>query len=313
MSRVSALHETGRFVAGAALVLAVGILCWLPATAQTSRSIMNLQGRLTDKNGTPLVGEHSFKISIFNHPTAGVLKFTETQTVELTQGIYNIFVGSETAGGIPTSTFAGDTLYLEIQADADQPFSPRTQIVSTAYVMNADQLAGVEGTSLIPISSDITVANLDDLLDGGETTGHKHGASGGRNYDYSMGTSTSGWSNANAALWSGRYKALKLTMRGKNDVFYHHQSPAHLGGQGHYYLDVMIDGSRKGVCAHWHTHDGRWHHFPMFCTTVIEASHFNAGQTYTFDMHTQHGGAGAHLYVNYNGYSSSVFVEELIR
>jgi len=147
----------------------------LPTWAETtSRSLMNLQGRLTDTAGNPTSGDHLFELRIWDSSSGpGTPLYYEAQIITVNSGIYNILVGngdksfsgSSTddfavtggkTGGIPPNVFDNESLWLEVEVDQDNPLSPRTRVVSSAYsyrarkadsTANADNAATLGGQS----------------------------------------------------------------------------------------------------------------------------------------------------------------------
>jgi len=74
-------------------------------------SVFNYQGRLTDTAGIPLSGNFTMTFQVLNTttvpPPAPNILFTETQVVTVTNGIFNVIVGSVTPGGVPGIIFLG--------------------------------------------------------------------------------------------------------------------------------------------------------------------------------------------------------------
>ena len=70
----------------------------LPGLAQTSRKMMNLQGRLTDTDGNPTTGDHLFELGVWAGDSGGTRLYYEAQTVTVTKGIYNVLVGDGYTG-----------------------------------------------------------------------------------------------------------------------------------------------------------------------------------------------------------------------
>ncbi len=157
---MAALRSHGRVMFGLCFVviLAVGLVADM-TLGQTSRKMMNLQGRLTDVDGNPTTGNHLVELGVYDGATGGSRLYYEAQIVTITKGIYNILVGdgyggfSGTSpanyqvtggktGGMDSSVFNRDNIWLEIEIDEDNPLSPRTRIVSSAYAFNADTLDG---------------------------------------------------------------------------------------------------------------------------------------------------------------------------
>lgn len=97
--------------------------------AGPSATTVNYQGRLADSGGTPLNGTYGMTIALWDAPTEGNLLFVENHAaVPVSNGLFSVGLGSQTSGGIPTSTWNGDR-YLEI-AVGGETLSPRELIRS---------------------------------------------------------------------------------------------------------------------------------------------------------------------------------------
>jgi len=108
----------------------------------------NYQGKLTDPDGVPLSGDFEMNFIIYTAPTGGTARWSETQTVTVVDGIYNVKLGADTP--VPTWLFANnDILYLEVEvkkpADIDwDTLAPRQQFTSTAYSLKAQKAADAD-------------------------------------------------------------------------------------------------------------------------------------------------------------------------
>jgi len=80
---------------------------------------------------------------LYTVSTDGTQQWSETQTVTVTDGIYNVQLGADTA--FPADLFANNqVLYLEVEVkrptDIDwETLAPRQQLTSTAYAMKAEK------------------------------------------------------------------------------------------------------------------------------------------------------------------------------
>lgn len=98
---------------------------------------LNYQGYLTDTGGTPLTGSYSIVYRIFDVPTGGTALWSETQTVSVSAGIFNVLLGP----GTPTlaSIFLlGADRYLELEV-AGSALSPRSELAAVAYAFTAER------------------------------------------------------------------------------------------------------------------------------------------------------------------------------
>jgi hypothetical protein len=130
------------------LVLAGCILSSLAFQPKSDAPLlMSYQGRLTDASGSPRNGSCSMTFAFYDAVTAGNAlpagsPWTETQNVQVTNGIFHVVLGSVTA--MPANLFsggpadaAGPLRFLQVTV-AGEALSPRTRIVSVPYAISAD-------------------------------------------------------------------------------------------------------------------------------------------------------------------------------
>lgn len=105
--------------------------------------IINFQGKLNDKDGKALTGNFSIVFSIYNTALAGEAQWQEPRSqVPVQSGIINILLGSVVP--FPEALFAGSgQLYLGIKVADDPELTPRFQITSVPYAMQANLPAGI--------------------------------------------------------------------------------------------------------------------------------------------------------------------------
>ena len=110
--------------------------------AQTPR-IINFQGKLNDKDGKALTGNFNIVFSIYNTALAGEAQWQEPRSqVPVQSGIINILLGSVVP--FPEALFAGSgQLYLGIKVADDPELTPRFQITSVPYAIQANLPAGI--------------------------------------------------------------------------------------------------------------------------------------------------------------------------
>ncbi len=95
-----------------------------------SATTINYQGNLTAPNGAPKNGSFDMSFAIYNAASGGTYVWgPETHNaVPVSNGIFNIGLGSKTSGGIPTTVWNGDR-YLQITVGGET-LSPRELIRS---------------------------------------------------------------------------------------------------------------------------------------------------------------------------------------
>lgn len=104
--------------------------------SQTPRTI-SYQGVLADQSGNFLPdGIHAVSLSLYDTPTGGGAFFTETTTVTVVRGVFNVILGS-TGGGIPESVSFDRAYFLGVAVDGGAELQPRTPMTSVPYAMRA--------------------------------------------------------------------------------------------------------------------------------------------------------------------------------
>jgi len=95
-----------------------------------SATTVNYQGRLADNAGAPLDGSYGMSFAIYDAATGGNLIWGPEAhpAVPVSDGLFSVGLGSQTSGGIPTTTWNGDR-YLEITVGGET-LSPRELIRS---------------------------------------------------------------------------------------------------------------------------------------------------------------------------------------
>ena len=118
---------------GVLLALAVVIIfCIPPANAQETE-VIHFQGMLTGPDGGPLRTDiYNVDFSIWDHATDGLQAlWSETQTVEVTEGLFDVFLGE--VNPLNPDVFTpeeaeSELRFLEIQVEGDDPMTPRLQM-----------------------------------------------------------------------------------------------------------------------------------------------------------------------------------------
>jgi microcystin-dependent protein len=139
------------------ILLALGLL--LPAAevlAQPVPALINFQSQLLNPDGTPLAtGDYELTFRIFDATEGGTLIWGPQvldgaggaghgPKIPVVQGYFNVMLGPiDTAARPLTGAFQAATRFLEIKVGANNPISPRQQVLSTPYAVNAANAANV--------------------------------------------------------------------------------------------------------------------------------------------------------------------------
>jgi hypothetical protein len=125
---------------GAMLVACAGMV-WIGVGGSPDTDIphvLSYQGVLTDPAGNP-VPDSSYQItfSIYDSSTGGTLLWSETQTVQVTGGRFNVLLGSVNPLSLEVFS-SGSTRWLGVTVGADMEMTPRQQLSSVAYAYVAE-------------------------------------------------------------------------------------------------------------------------------------------------------------------------------
>jgi len=146
------------------LVIVIILVAACVCNAQVPH-LFNYQGFLRNASGTPVTGSRSIEFRIYNTATGGTAQWTETQTVTITDGIFNVLLGSVVP--IPYSVFDGDDRYLALKIGSDPEMVPRKRFASVGYAFhsnNADSLGGFGSSSFVKMDqpNSISTAMVQD-------------------------------------------------------------------------------------------------------------------------------------------------------
>ena len=139
-----------------ALLALLAAWCW-GAEAQVPDKI-NYQGLLTTASGGPVAGPVQMVFTLYDG--GGTQKYTETQTVTLTNGVFNV-----TIGNLPAfSALPFDIPYfLGVKVGADPEMTPRQAVLASPYALNsasAEALATSATVAGAQITGSISAATV---------------------------------------------------------------------------------------------------------------------------------------------------------
>ena len=120
------------------LLLLLCLFMGFHACAQAPQ-LFRYQGRLVENN--QLVNDTipiSFKL--YDELSGGSLLYEDSASVEVIDGLYATYIGDDTVTGSISNALSATSLYLEITING-QTLSPREQLVSVPYALNAGSSA----------------------------------------------------------------------------------------------------------------------------------------------------------------------------
>lgn len=128
---MNALRIAAFFVLSMVLGSVPSVMAQVPTT-------INFQGKLTNLAGVPSNGNFSVVFSVWDSASGGSQLWTETQPVSISNGIYNVTLGTGTA--LSTDIFTSSGTWLQIKVGSDQPMTPRIKFNAVPYALKT-QLA----------------------------------------------------------------------------------------------------------------------------------------------------------------------------
>ena len=97
--------------------------------------LMPFQGRLADGDGKAVNGALSITFSLYNADSGGAALWSEMQTVQVTDGLFQVKLGEVTP--LNPSLFSGEDRWLGLKVGSDAEMTPRTRLGSVAYAQKA--------------------------------------------------------------------------------------------------------------------------------------------------------------------------------
>ncbi|MCG3205429.1 MAG: hypothetical protein KCHDKBKB_02150 [Elusimicrobia bacterium] len=151
-----------------ALLVVFVVLSAIPAMA--APTTMRFQGRLTDSQGRPIVGNPQVRFEIFNAATGGALVWGPSSYLGVTSNEAGLFSVDIDLGVNGASTFAApNDLFLQVTVKAgtggqDQILSPRQKLSSVPYAFYAQTAssASTAGTANSVADNSISNSKLQD-------------------------------------------------------------------------------------------------------------------------------------------------------
>ncbi len=122
----------------ALIVIAVLCLCSLPAAGQIPQ-MLNYQGALIDAGGAVVDdGDYSMTFSLYDVSAGGTALWTETQTVAVAKGIFNVILGSSE----PLDLDFDAQYWLGISVAGEAELTPRIELTAAAYSLSSMNVFG---------------------------------------------------------------------------------------------------------------------------------------------------------------------------
>jgi len=138
------------FAATVFVFVCVAFLSHQPAFCAVPQ-LINYQGKLTDKDGKSLNGTYDLTFTLRDHTSNA--SWSEAHTgVKVTDGLFNVLMGSVKANTLWALFSSNHDLYLEIKVGGET-LSPPMKIGSVGYALYADTAAVSIRTLTMPLPS----------------------------------------------------------------------------------------------------------------------------------------------------------------
>ncbi len=97
---------------------------------------MTYQGRLTDAGGNPLNGQHQMRFRYYDKSDGTVPIYTQTKTVQVTDGLFDIVIGPTDAGATLSAEVLSQPVWIEVEVANGvytETLSPRQRLYGAPY------------------------------------------------------------------------------------------------------------------------------------------------------------------------------------
>jgi hypothetical protein len=116
------------------VVLCLSLLGLVTMASAQIPAKLSYQGVLADNTGTPVPnGNYNLTLSIYDVLTGGSALWTEGQLVNVTNGMFNVILGSASALNLPFN----QPYYLGVSVGGGTELAPRTLLTASPYGLNA--------------------------------------------------------------------------------------------------------------------------------------------------------------------------------
>ncbi|HPB30471.1 MAG TPA: hypothetical protein PLB62_03350, partial [Candidatus Sumerlaeota bacterium] len=135
--------------------------------------VISYQGILKNNSGQPITTPVEVTFTFWDAETGGakIGTFSDTDATSPSKdGLFTTTIGDDPGNPIPESTFASDSVWLNISVDGTN-LAPRTRMTSVGYAINtgnADTLDGQHAANFSPSDHSHNLSNLAGILKDGQ-------------------------------------------------------------------------------------------------------------------------------------------------
>jgi hypothetical protein len=122
----------------------LGLAALLATVAHAAPTTLTHQGRLVDASGAPIEGAHTVHVRIYDQPTGGTLRWSDSVPVTIEDGYYSVQIGATTPFG-PTHAAGSTSLWVGVAIDTGAELVPRTALSRVPFAMEAATISAGAG------------------------------------------------------------------------------------------------------------------------------------------------------------------------
>ena len=160
---------------------ALVVLLQVPAFAQAP-ALMPVQGVLTNADGVPLDGSAQVTFTLYDAPTLGTAFYAETLSVEVANGVFSVYLGTDVNNPLDLVNFQMPEIYLGLQVEDNAEMIPRFRLATTPYAGfaqycgDASSLGGQTSADFAPTTHTHAFGEVTNVPDfAADTHGHPWG------------------------------------------------------------------------------------------------------------------------------------------
>lgn len=135
-------------------ILAASLLLLATLAAAQAPLLLDFQGRLTNTTGAVITGSNSMTFRIYNVYTSGSALWTETQSVNVQNGNFDVLLGGTTSLSGVSFT---QPLYLGVQVGSTE-MAPRLNFTQAPFAMSLGGVLSVSGNAVNSTTGVLDVA-----------------------------------------------------------------------------------------------------------------------------------------------------------
>jgi len=128
-----------------AFFVIIGILCLTAITYAAVPRVINYQGRLTDKDDNPLIGNFLVTFRFYDTDKDGLPIWEEGHILNIKNGMFNVLMGSVK----PLELDFNKALWLGVEISSDGEMTPRIKLASSVYALNAKSIDMINSSQLL--------------------------------------------------------------------------------------------------------------------------------------------------------------------